>query len=95
MRTYFFYLFFIIYYLLLSQGEELSSKSFNRYFERICRVNQSRVVDGIGNERSVQTRYIKDYPVGNNDWGDFQTHRRLLGLITICKFMLLRIMYYL
>lgn len=80
------------YYLMnernvLSSGEELSSKNFNRLFERICRINQLRVVDGTGTERCVQARYIKEYPVGNNDWGDFQTHRRLLGLITVCKFL--------
>jgi len=66
-------------------GEELSSKNFNRLFERICRINQLRIVDGTGAERCVQARYIKEYPVGNNDWGDFQTHRRLLGLITVSK----------
>lgn len=31
-------------------------------------------------------RYVRDHPVENNDWGDFQTHRRLLGLITVGKF---------
>lgn len=31
-------------------------------------------------------RYVLDYPVENNEWGDFQTHRRLLGLITVGKF---------
>lgn len=31
-------------------------------------------------------RYVRDYPVENNEWGDFQTHRRLLGLITVGKF---------
>lgn len=72
---------------VLSSGEELSSKNFNRLFERICRINQLRVIDGTGTERCVQARYIKEYPVGNNDWGDFQTHRRLLGLITVCKFL--------
>lgn len=71
---------------ILSLGEELSSKNFNRLFERICRINQLRIVDGTGVERCVQARYIKEYPVGNNDWGDFQTHRRLLGLITVCKY---------
>lgn len=74
---------------LLSSGEELSSKNFNRLFERISRINQLRVVDGTGTERCVQARYIKDYPVGNNDWGDFQTHRRLLGLITICMYFMI------
>lgn len=36
-----------------------------------------------GNERVIWARYLKEYPVGNNDWGDFQTHRRLHGLITL------------
>lgn len=72
---------------ILSLGEELSLKNFNRLFERICRINQLRIVDGTGVERCVQARYIKEYPVGNNDWGDFQTHRRLLGLITVCKYI--------
>lgn len=29
---------------------------------------------------------MRDYPAENNEWGDFQTHRRLLGLITVGKF---------
>lgn len=29
---------------------------------------------------------MRDHPVENNEWGDFQTHRRLLGLITVGKF---------
>lgn len=36
--------------------------------------------------RDIWVRYIHDHPVENNDWGDFQTHRRLLGLVTIGKF---------
>jgi trafficking protein particle complex subunit 9 len=36
--------------------------------------------------RDIWIRYIRDHPVENNDWGDFQTHRRLLGLITVGKF---------
>lgn len=36
--------------------------------------------------RTVYFRFIHDHPVEHNDWGDFQTHRRLLGLITIGKF---------
>lgn len=31
-------------------------------------------------------RYVRDHPVENNEWGDFQTHRRLLGIITVGKF---------
>lgn len=29
---------------------------------------------------------MRDHAVENNDWGDFQTHRRLLGLITVGRF---------
>lgn len=29
---------------------------------------------------------MRDHPIENNDWGDFQTHRRLLGLITVGAF---------
>lgn len=37
-------------------------------------------------QRDIWVRYIQEHPVENNDWGDFQTHRRLLGLITVGKF---------
>lgn len=44
------------------------------------------ILDSSGNLRDIWVRYVREYPVENNDWGDFQTHRRLLGLITIGKF---------
>lgn len=44
------------------------------------------LLDSSGATRDIWVRYVPDYPVENNDWGDFQTHRRLLGLITIGKF---------
>lgn len=43
-------------------------------------------VDSSGHVRDIWVRYIRDHPVENNDWGDFQTHRKLLGLITVGKF---------
>ena len=36
--------------------------------------------------RDIWVRYVREHPVENNDWGDFQTHRRLLGLITVGSF---------
>lgn len=39
-----------------------------------------------GQVRDIWVRFVQDHPVENNDWGDFQTHRRLLGLITVGKF---------
>ena len=44
------------------------------------------IPDSAGTTRDIWVRYIRDHPVENNDWGDFQTHRRLLGLITVGKF---------
>ncbi|KAL1123080.1 hypothetical protein AAG570_002168 [Ranatra chinensis] len=66
-------------------GEELSNKSFSKVFERINKINSIKIADSNGVQRNVWARFIKEYPVGNNDWGDFQTHRRLLGLITVAK----------
>lgn len=44
------------------------------------------IPDSAGSTRDIWVRYVRDYPVENNEWGDFQTHRRLLGLITVGKF---------
>lgn len=44
------------------------------------------MTDSAGSSRDIWVRYVRDYPVENNEWGDFQTHRRLLGLITVGKF---------
>lgn len=43
-------------------------------------------VDSSGQVRDIWVRFVQDHPVENNDWGDFQTHRRLLGLLTVGKF---------
>uniref|UniRef100_A0A6B2EIB5 Putative targeting complex trapp subunit n=1 Tax=Phlebotomus kandelakii TaxID=1109342 RepID=A0A6B2EIB5_9DIPT len=61
-------------------------RSLQKVFERIQSVNTVRIVDSAGHPRDIWVRYIRDHPVENNDWGDFQTHRRLLGLVTVGKF---------
>lgn len=43
-------------------------------------------VDSAGQTREIFVRYVREHAVENNEWGDFQTHRRLLGLITVGKF---------
>lgn len=57
-------------------------------FHPLFHKNQLKTLflDSSGNTRDIWIRYIHDHPVENNDWGDFQTHRRLLGLVTIGKF---------
>lgn len=44
------------------------------------------IVDSTGQTRDIFVRYVREHAVENNEWGDFQTHRRLLGLITVGKF---------
>ncbi|KAF2898541.1 hypothetical protein ILUMI_07633 [Ignelater luminosus] len=67
-------------------GSQLKNKVFNKFYERISRVNSVKITDSTGQVRNILIRYIKDHPVENNDWGDFQTHRRLLGLISLGKY---------
>ncbi|XP_058454101.1 protein brunelleschi [Malaya genurostris] len=73
--------------LILVRGiGPLKPRSLQRVFERIQRVNNVKIPDSSGSTRDIWVRYIREHPVENNDWGDFQTHRRLLGLITVGKF---------
>ncbi|XP_041981752.1 protein brunelleschi [Aricia agestis] len=72
--------------LVLVKGIGGVLKNFNKLWERIQRVDNIKVTDSAGQVREIWVRYVRDYPVENNDWGDFQTHRRLLGLITLSKF---------
>ena len=60
---------------------------FNLIYDRLTRMYELKVTDnkGMGFERKVRLRYKQSYSIENNDWGDFQAHRRLVGLITIAR----------
>lgn len=74
--------------LILVHHQEglLKPKSFTKIWDKIRRVNHTKVTDSANVTRQVYVRYVKEYPVESNDWGDFQTHRRLLGLITVGQY---------
>ena len=36
-------------------------------------------------QRSLELRYDRNYTVENNEWGDFQAHRKVLGLVCFAK----------
>ncbi|XP_037823203.1 protein brunelleschi [Lucilia sericata] len=75
------------YLLVLLRGVGPSKpRTLQKAFDKVRRVNNVKIIDSSGITRDIWIRYIHDHPVENNDWGDFQTHRRLLGLITIGKF---------
>lgn len=67
-------------------GSQLKPVVFNKFYERVSKLNSVKVTDSTGQIRTIFVRYVKDHPVENNDWGDFQTHRRLIGLVSFGKF---------
>uniref|UniRef100_A0A8C4N5L2 Trafficking protein particle complex 9 n=1 Tax=Equus asinus asinus TaxID=83772 RepID=A0A8C4N5L2_EQUAS len=58
----------------------ISEENFFRIYKRISSVSQISVRDS---QRVLYIRYRHHYPPENNEWGDFQTHRKVVGLITI------------
>ncbi|XP_066262236.1 protein brunelleschi [Euwallacea similis] len=67
-------------------GSQLKPKVFTKFYDRIVKLNEVKITDSSGQVRTIYLRYVKEYPVENNDWGDFQTHRRLLGLVSLGKY---------
>ncbi|XP_006822919.1 trafficking protein particle complex subunit 9-like, partial [Saccoglossus kowalevskii] len=67
--------------LLKSVGPH-KTKSYNKIFDRISRVTCVRMQDA---KRNVFLRYKKNVPQTNNEWGDYQCHRKVLGLLCIGK----------
>lgn len=63
-------------------GTLLKTKTFLYLWERIRRVSMVRIPN---QQRTIWLRYKRMYPVDNNEWGDFQAHRKVLGLICIGK----------
>ncbi|XP_077022828.1 trafficking protein particle complex subunit 9 isoform X2 [Tamandua tetradactyla] len=58
----------------------VSEENFFRIYRRISSVSQISVRDS---QRVLYIRYRHHYPPENNEWGEFQTHRKVVGLITI------------
>ena len=66
--------------LLKPIGTQIKQKTVSRLCERIVKCgSRFPVVDSNNISREIFVRFVKEHPVENNDWGDFQTHRRLLG----------------
>lgn len=67
-------------------GSQLKPKTFNKFYDRISKISHVKITDSTGLPRNICVRYVREHPVENNDWGDFQTHRRLVGLVTLGKY---------
>lgn len=53
---------------------------FFKIYKRIASVSQVNIRDS---QRLLYIRYRHHYLPENNDWGDFQTHRKVVGLVAI------------
>ncbi|ESO85285.1 hypothetical protein LOTGIDRAFT_130513 [Lottia gigantea] len=68
--------------LVRHTGTHITNHTFLPAWERVRKINCIHVE---GQKRNVFVRYKRTYPVENNTWGDFQTHRKVLGLVSIGK----------
>ena len=64
--------------LVQQVGTSINKQTFHRLYERVCRTQFVRIHR---NQRIVWLRYKQEYPIENNEWGDFQAHRKVLGLL--------------
>lgn len=82
--------------LILPVGSKLNSSSFGRIRDRVTNLTKVSVPsvnirDGISGgdansdipPRQFRVRYTHSHPLENNEWGDFQMHRSLIGLICV------------
>ena len=63
-------------------GARTKTRVFNRAYDKIARTQCVHIAEP---QRFVWLRYRKQYPTDNNLWGDFQAHRKVLGLICVGK----------
>ncbi|XP_043545266.1 trafficking protein particle complex subunit 9 [Chiloscyllium plagiosum] len=57
-------------------------EQFFKIYKIIAAANQINLRDS---QRILYIRYRHHYPPENNEWGDFQTHRKVVGLIAITQ----------
>jgi len=67
--------------LVLQINSSTKPKYFNKIYERISRLHTLTIPTNP--LRVVRMRYRKYYAIENNSWGDFQVHRRVLGLLSV------------
>jgi len=69
--------------LITRIGHQISDDSFKRISACIDQIRDVPVRDKTGLNRIIRVRYTPQYHVENNDWGEFQAHRRLVGVISV------------
>ena len=66
--------------LIRQTGSKMMRKHFSQCWERICQLECIAVP---GQSRNMWVKYKGHYSKENNEYGDFQAHRKALGLISV------------
>ena len=62
----------------------LEPKAFARVFELLDRSARCAHVNSAEDvTRRVEVRFVRAYPPESNEWGEFQHHRAVLGLVSV------------
>lgn len=69
--------------LITRIGHQISEDTFSEVFSVIEQVREVQIHDKHGGSRTIGVRYTASYPLENNEWGEFQAHRKVLGVISL------------
>jgi len=69
--------------LITRIGHQISDETYKTVSDCINQVRDVPIRDKTGLNRIIRVRYAPLYHVENNDWAEFQAHRRLVGVISV------------
>ena len=68
--------------LVKAIGSFVSKRTYSVLWEQLNKLSRIPVAKY---RRNLSVRFMSNYPTENNEWGDFQFHRKVLGLICIAQ----------
>ncbi|KPM04717.1 brunelleschi-like protein [Sarcoptes scabiei] len=68
-------------------GPQMNPKLFKSIYDHLLQLYELKITNNkiLGFERTIRIRFKQSYSIEENDWGDFQAHRKLIGLITVAR----------
>lgn len=68
--------------LVKAIGSFVSKATYTTVWDQLTKLKRIPVAKY---RRNLTVRFVSNYPTENNEWGDFQFHRKVLGLICIAQ----------
>ena len=69
--------------MILQVGSKLPGSAFARIKDRIFSIRKVSINKDGEASKNFRVRYTNNHPLENNEWGEFQLHRSLIGLICV------------